>query len=44
MIYTGKDTKTGGRLLKLKKYLLNEKNFYAYLWRWSLKYKFEKIN
>ena len=27
MIYTGKDTKTGGRLLKLKKYLLNEKTF-----------------
>lgn len=27
MIYTGKDTKTGGRLLKLKKYLINEKTF-----------------
>lgn len=27
MIYTGKDTKTGGRLLRLKKYLINEKTF-----------------
>lgn len=27
LVYTGKDTKTGGRLLRLKKYLKNEKNF-----------------
>ena len=27
LVYTGKDTKTGGRLLRLKKYLNNEKTF-----------------
>lgn len=27
LIYTGKDTKTGGRLLRLKKYLADEKTF-----------------
>ena len=27
LVYTGKDTKTGGRLLRLKKYLKNEKTF-----------------
>ena len=27
LVYTGKDTKTGGRLLRLKKYLKNEKKF-----------------
>ena len=27
MVYTGKDTKTGGRLLRLKKFLKNEKTF-----------------
>ena len=27
LIYTGKDTKTGGRLLRLKNYLKNEKTF-----------------
>lgn len=27
MVYTGKNTKTGGRLLRLKKYLVNEKTF-----------------
>ena len=36
MVYTGKNTKTGGRLLRLKKYLIKEKT-YAYLWRWCFK-------
>ena len=29
VINTGKDTMTGGRILKLKKYLKNEENFFV---------------
>ena len=37
LIDTGLNTMTGGRLLKLKKYLNNERFFNV--WRWSLKFK-----
>ena len=38
-IYTGKDTKTGGRLLRLKAYL-KTKNFYANVRGWGSRYKY----
>lgn len=40
LYYTGIETATAGRLLKIKKLLKNEKNFFFNLWRWNWKHKY----
>ena len=42
LVNTGKNTLTGTRIQKLKKYLINDEDFFN-VWRWRFQYKFEKI-
>ena len=43
VIDTGKNSMTGGRLLKLKKKIDKRKIFFYDIWRWSNESKFKKI-
>ena len=44
ILYTGKNTLTGGRLLRAKKLSCKRKKFSFDLWRRSFKYKHKKTN